>query len=348
MAITGKIKLMEYQEEHIEKKAADFVRQQPDDWVWKGKDKAYWLEYFEVNTPKTRKWSDYAIYLINSQETEWIRKNWQKKIETSIKHWANTGSAIQEKIRDAFLILSDTKNMKFSEYKEAYTKGIWWDEVGHADISRMPIVKVFKYPEDSAENQVRYYIERLLEGLKSENKEKQDEALKEIYDNKTLRTILFGKNGTMENITELPKSLYYIIHPWTSVEDLVNILSGDECRMIVLGAKDAKKPVRVRDNCTMEELIKALENGARRYFRDNVRNSCSWKRVTIMCLRQDNNGTYMGFSPSTEMRMLREQGMAAFSAKKEEREKALKKYEALKEKLAKEKAEEQKMKELQV
>ena len=42
--------------------------------------------------------------------------------------------------------------------------------------------------------------------------------------------------------------------------------------------------------------------------------------------------------------MLREQGMAAFSTKKEEKEKALKKYEALKIKLAKEKEEEKKNK----
>ena len=340
MAIHGKIKLMEYQDDYIEKRAAEFVAKQPDDWQWKGKGKAHWLEYFTVNTPKIKKWSDYAIYLINSQPTTWIRENWQKKIETSIRHWAKTGSAIQEKIRDAFLVLSDTKNLKFSEYKEAYTKGIWWDQVGHAEISRMPIVKVFKYPEDSAENQVRYYIGKLLEGLKSEDKAKRDEALEEIYSNKTLRTILFGEGGTMENITEVPQSLYYIQVPWAAQKELKNILSGDECRMYILGADGAKSPERARNSCTMEELITALENGSRRYFRDNVKNSCSWKRVTIMCLRQDNNGTYMGFSPSTEMRMLREQGMAAFSTKKEEKEKALKKYEALKAKLAKEKEEE--------
>ena len=340
MAIKGKIKLMEYQKDYVEKKAAEYVAQQPDDWMWKGKDKKYWLEYFTVNTPKIRRWSDYAIYLINSQPTTWIRENWQKKIETSIRHWSHTGSAIQEKIRDAFLVLSDTRNMKFSEYKEPYTKGIWWDQVGFADLSRMPIVKVFKYPEDSAENQARYYIERIVEGLKSEDEIDRNEALEEVYNNKTLRSILFGENGSMDNITELPKSLYYITHPWCSVEDLVNIPSGQECRMVVLKAENAKIPTRVRDSCTMDQLIKALENGARRYFRDDVRNSCSWKRVTIMCLRMDNNGTYMGFSPSTEMRMLREQGMAAFSAKKEEREEALKKYEELKAKLAKEKEEE--------
>ena len=43
------------------------------------------------------------------------------------------------------------------------------------------------------------------------------------------------------------------------------------------------------------------------------------------------------------MRMLREQGMAAFSTKKEEKEKALKKYEALEIKLAKEKEEEKRI-----
>ena len=345
MAIKGRIKLMEYQEDYIENRAAEFVAKQPDEWEWKGKKKEYWLEYFKANTPKTRNWSDYAIYLINSQETKWIRENWQKKIETSIRHWSHTGSAVQEKIRDAFLVLSDTKNMKFSQYKEPYTKGLWWDQVGNADISRMPIIKVFKYPEDSAENQARFYIEKLIEGLKSDKKEMKEEALKEIYDNNTLRTILFGENGTMENITNLPKSLYYIVHPWTSLEDLVNIPSGKECRMRILGADGVKDINRVRDSCNMEELIKALENGSRRYFRDDVKNSCSWKRVTIMCLRNDVNGTYMGFSPSTEMRMLREQGMAAFSAKKEEKEKALKKYEALKAKLAKEKEEEKLAKE---
>lgn len=336
-----KIKLKSYQKEHIEKQAADYVREQPDDWEWKGKPKEYWLDYFEKNTPKVKKWSDYCIYLINQQTTDWIRKNWQQKTETSIKHWSQTGSAVNENIRDAALILANTKNLYFSEYKMTWDKGIFWDQVGLTEITRKPIIKFFIYPEDSVENQARHYIENLIKAIKEDNGDKEA-ALQEILDNKTLRALMFGENGTMDNITELPKSLEYNQMPWCAQEDLLNIPSGNDARIIVSGSKTKHRiPKRVRDSISEEDMLIALENGARRYFHDDVRASANWKRVVITVLRNDNSMTYMGFSPSAEQMQIRAEGLAAFAVNKEEREKAMDKFNKLKAKAEKEQAKEE-------
>lgn len=333
-----KIKLKKYQKEHIEKNAYEFVESQPDDWMYKGRDKAYWLEYFKNNIPKVKRWSDYALYLINTQSTEWIRDNWIAKVKTSIRHWANTGSGIKEPIRDALLVLHHSVNKKFLEYKEDFTKGIWWDQIGFTDLSKMPIVKMFIYNEDSPENQVRYYIEQIINAIQNGDEEDKAEAYKELHDNLTLRTLLFGckenengekEYGWLDNILEMPFSLRYIQEPWTSIEDLVNIPSGGDARMYILGG-DYKKVKRVRNSCTEEELLKALSNGSRRYFRDDVRNSGSWKRACITFLRGDNSCTYMGFSPSAEQMAIRAEGIAAFSKSEEERKKALEEFEKMK------------------
>lgn len=331
-----RIKLKEYQTEHIEKKALDFVMAQSDDWEWKGNNKEYWINHFSVNVPKVKRWSDYAVYLINTQRTTWIRENWIRKVKTSIKHWSTTGSVVDENIRDAALVLSDTVDLDFSEYKEPFTKKIWWDQFGLSEISRKPVIKFFNYPEDSVENQARYYIYQLVKAIK-DGGEREEKAMKELYANKTLRALVFGENGTMENITELPESLKYNQLPWACQEDLVNIPTGKDARNTVLKSGKIRKAKRARTACDKETLLKALERGAERYFHDDLRASANWKRVVVAVLRGDVNFTYMGFSPSAEQMQIRAEGLAAFSTTKEERDKALKEFERLKIKAEKEK-----------
>lgn len=321
----AKIKLINFETGHIEQKAYDFVLKQDENWTWKGKSKAEWLEYFKINIPRKKTWYDYATFLVSSYPINWVREGWKKKMISSINHWKNRGSAIQESVRDALLVLHYSKNKKYLEYPDEYFKGIWWDQVGLTEISRMPIVKIFKYLQDSPENQVRYYITELLKDLRSEDENLKKEAMEEIMQNKTLRELLFGKNGDMGNIGKTPYSMRYIQEPWCSLKDLVNIPSGGDARQFIVNGQ-YRKAERVRNKCTHEEFLTALENGGRRYFHDEVKNSPSWKRLVIAIQRKDSNLTYMGFSPTYEQQMIRQQGMAAFAKSQEEKEKALKKY----------------------
>ena len=331
-----RIKLMKIQNEFLELLAYNEVLEKPDDWEWKGKPKSHWVEYFKANIPKEKKWSEYAFYLAATQPTKWIRENWMKKTDTTMRHWANTGSAVLESIRDAMLVLSDSKNKKYLEYKEDFTKGIWWDQVGFTDISKMPIVKLFRYNEDSPENQVRAYIKNIVEDIESEDEANVKEALDELYANDTLRSIVFGENGTLEEIGKTPKHLWYIKEPWLSQDNFVMIRSAKESRMYVLGDRSMKEPQRVRESADVKTLVAALNGGSARYWRDEVKSSGNFKRLVIAMLRGDVNFTYLGFSPSAEQKMIREQGMAAFSTKQEEKEKALKSMEVLKVKMEQE------------
>lgn len=338
-----KIKLMHYTEEHVEKLAYEKVKEMPDDWEWKGKNKEYWLKYFEANIPVKKTWKDYALHLVNSHPTKWVKEGWSRKLRTSEKHWSHHGSAVFESIRDALWVLHYAKNPKYIEYPEESNEyKIFWDQIGFTEISRMPIVKLFRIPQDSPENSARYYIKEIIKGLQDDREEKCNEAMEELKGNKYLMTMLFGEGGSMEEIKELPKSMRYLQHPWASQENTKMIPSSGDARMFVLEG-DYREAKRVRDQCDMETLIQVLTSGAERYFSDQLKASASYKRIVVAAIRNDVNLTYMGFGPTTEQLLIQSQAMAAFETKKEEKEKAMKQFEELKVKLQKEKQKESAM-----
>lgn len=112
--------------------------------------------------------------------------------------------------------------------------------------------------------------------------------------------------------------------------------SAYDIRMSVIENRDYDSEVIEDKEITDERIMETLKEFGRRFFHDEVRDSGSWKRVVIMCLRSDIKGTYMGFSQSYEERVIRAKAEAAFAETKELRDKKIKEFEELKKKMEEE------------
>lgn len=118
-------------------------------------------EYFKKFIPKNKTWYDYAIQLVNDAEPMYS-KNWMPKIETSLIHWAKRGSAVNEATIEAMYVLSNRKDKSFGYDDLDYQYGVHWDVRGYADISRKPILRLFRYNQDCPENLARFYIDDII------------------------------------------------------------------------------------------------------------------------------------------------------------------------------------------
>lgn len=294
--------------------------------------------YFKANIPKLKTWYDYCKQLVNNAEPMFA-KSWKPKFETSIRHWSHAGSAVNEATVDCFRILSNRVNKDFGYDQLDYDEYLHWAECGYTDISRMPILKEFRYNQDCAENLVRYYLEDIKNNWDNGGKE-------EFENNKYLYGIFFAPDG--KNKSYIRK---YIHTPIAFIEGSC-VPSAKDIRLTILGHKtlnikevpgfDANNydPSSLTDT---EKYNKAFWNAwkyfSMKYCHDQVRESANFKRCVIACLRSDIKLTYLGFSQSAEERAIRANAEAAFAQNEEERQKKIKEYERLKKQAENEKEE---------
>lgn len=330
-------------------------------------------KYFEENIPKIKTWYDYAKELVNNAEPMFY-KSWAPKLKTSIKHWAKNGSAVNEATIDAYRVISNRQDRERFGYDATITEeDLHWAEGGKTEITRKPILRVFRYPQDCSENLARMYMEdirkRWNEGGREEFESNQflysmffsdhDDETKATFSDGTVnhkrgsylrRTLCNhgGSGGAAEMLSEWGPSADEIRTLITGSGKDVEIHWKDGASKAAADPKKTSdgvlyndKKTKVPDECISDKYDYSFwvtyENICRRYFADKVRESASWKRVTIACLRSDIKMTYMGFSQSAEEKMIRANAEAAFASSEEERKKKIAEYERAKAKMEAEK-----------
>lgn len=331
------------QDEFIRKTASEKARAAGDEELAKR---------FEDAVPKVKTWYDYTKQLVNEAEPMY-QKGWMPKIETSMKHWSKTGSAVNETTILAWEVISNRKDKKFgSDYPEDYQRYVDWDMVGYTDVSRKPILKLFRYQQDCGENIAASYLKDIIEMW-------DDGGREEFAQNKVLVDLIF-KGGVLPRMKK-PAILFNTAPSCGEIRECVlrdvewsesgiahtgtaSTIFNDISIINTIGenAKDPTSEFTTSDGQTIKVLDSVLMNCLaeviRRTFHDNVRDGGgSWKRTTIMALRNDIKGTYMGFSQSSEEKAIRANAEAAFADNEEERKKKIKEFEQLKAKMEKEK-----------
>ncbi len=278
-------------------------------------------EYFSNHIPKEKTWYDYCVELVNNAEPMY-KNNWMPKLVHSMKHWATRGSGVNETSVICMRIMSNRHNKRYGFDKLDYQEHVHWDVRGYEDLSRKPIMRLFRYNMDCAENLVREYIENMVDDW--------DNGGKEEFEANTYLHDIIMKGNIIPCVSE--PAIELKIQP-----------SGKEIRQCVLDGVEyivgREKSGITAENATDENIKECLLNFASRFAHDNVRDGGgSWKRATIMCLRNDIKGTYMGFSQSSEERAIRLQAESAFAETEVERKKKLDEFNKLRDKMAKEKA----------
>lgn len=327
----------------------EFVRKQAADKAFKEGEHELFQKFFNA-IPKPKTWYDYTKQLVNEAEPMY-QKGWMPKIETSIKHWARKGSAVNETTIFAWEVISQRKDKKFgADYPEDYQRYVDWDSVGYADVSRKPILKLFRYQQDCGENIASSYVKDIISMWDEGGKE-------EFLANTPLVKFVF-EGGV---IPRVPKPVILFDTAPSSGEIRNSILKDidwnngriDNTGTAKMIASDTSELTKAAEGCPKtttvtvkgEEitvadalLLDCLKEVVRRTLHDNVRDGGgSWKRTTIMALRNDIKGTYMGFSQNSEEKMIRANAEAAFATNEEERKKKIAEFEQLKAKVEKEK-----------
>lgn len=306
------IRMVKIQDEFVRKTAADVAKQKGDIEL---------SEYFANHIPKEKTWYDYCVELVNNAEPMY-KNNWMPKLAYSMKHWATRGSSVNEASIIGMRVMSNRHNKNFGFDKLDYQEHVHWDTRGYEDISKKPIMRLFRYNQDCAENLAREYINQMVENWDNGGKQ-------EFEDNTYLNDIIM-KGGIIPKVDK--GTIYYKSQP-----------SAHDIRTCVLENKKYESE-EYSDNIDDNRIKDVLVEFGRKFFHDNVRDGGgSWKRAVIMCLRGDVKGTYMGFSQSSEEKAIRAQAEAAFAATEEERKKKIAEFETLKKKADKEKEDQKNM-----
>ena len=324
----------------------DFARQLAGDKAKEAGDEER-AEYFYKNIPQQKTWYDYLVQLVNDAEPMY-QKSWMPKFKTSIKHWAKTGSCVNETTIAAMRTISARKDKTFGLDDYDYEEFVDWAVAGYTDISRMPIIKFFRYNQECGENLAREYINAILE--------RWDDGGREEFKNNEVLVNLMLNGGVLPHFGA---AVEYKTQP-SAKEIHMCVLknqpygTGDDCGSSEMRTKEEMSLANVDGSVDTtscwktgsgvfvdEDVLKdALKAFGDRTFHDKTRESANFKRCTVAALRSDIKLTYMGFGQSSEEKLIRANALAMFADNEEERQKKIKEFEQLKKKVEKEKADE--------
>lgn len=303
-------------------------------------------KYFRDHLPKMKNWYDYMLELVNGAEPMY-QKSWKPKVETSIKHWESVGSCVNETCIVALRTISNRKNKHFGVDDLDYEEFADWSLNGYTDITQKPILRMFRYNQDCPENLARAYVYQMVDSWDKGGKE-EFEANNYLYD------LVFGDGDSIISkafsraidYAEMPssKDIHEAIvagQKWEGLKWTDKISSSK----VITDRGEVKAEVYFKDcgvgktweECSekeKDERVKAvLCMIAHTLFHDSVRESASWKRVVVACLRNDTHFTYLSFGQSSEEKLIRVNAEAMFAANEAERKKKMAELEKLKKKI---------------
>lgn len=301
-------------------------------------------------------WEEYMYTLLNSTPDP-LREIWRDKLITSICHWKWDTGSISEGNFAGLQILSELPNeltMKVCDYKIDPDEWVKYERLAR---SKRINVTIGEYPQESLSEMARKCIHYILEhfdeyghlfaelpSLKRIWKFAQeakgeciipDEALtlmleKEVHDEEPQSWIgladLLYKEGHSGKYAEYMKHDKIEGYPFAT--KLVNI-NGVE--LPVLADVDEDK--------ALEEAAENVKSVVDVFLKEDVAWSPCYKKICICILKNDVTMKYAGFGATLKERQARENAMAAFSTKQNEKEKAKAEAERLVKKIEKERLE---------
>lgn len=333
-------------------------------------------EIQDLSTIRTS-WRDYTLMMLNST-AEPLRSIWREKIVTSMSHWTFEKGSISEGNIDGMEILTVLPSELTERIvNDHFEKGELVKLNRLAGSKRMN-VHIGHYPQESTSNEANLCLKYIVKNYdkvifidknaarsftgrdlimntplirrmwdvaqKTGGKSVSNDEVLTYNLEKPVDDSHFGvwldvtedvaENGRPSNkydkYWKLDKIENYPLAEYLPDADAWfsrNILDGGTVELKELSIEDQKK--NFLDLC--DSVLK-----------EDVAMCCCWKKIAICILKNDVTMKYAGFSATLKERQAREEAMAAFSTKQDEKAKAKENAEALARKIEKENMEKNK------
>ena len=313
-----------------------------------------WVELKNLSRIHTT-WRDYTLMLMNST-SEPLRSIWQEKLVTSICHWKFDTGSISEGNFVATQILSEL-NSKFTEdiCDDSFEYGKWrfYERLLR---SKRPIVNLGHYPQESITNEamtcVKYIIEHWGDDVPEDYKAGFDGAVnnqyKDMVFNSPSLSAMFDISQKSHGECIIPDEMltWLLEHKDPGNIPAAFTVAADD--IFTNGHSDLYAKYYKADKIdgyplaqanSEDESLKWFKNFCEVWLKEDVQWSPCWKKIAICILKNDTTLKYAGFQPTLREQQARENAIAAFSTKQEEKEKAKAEAERLVKKIEKEKLE---------
>lgn len=277
-----------------------------------------------INTLKTihTTWRDYSLMLLNSTPDP-LRSIWREKVATSFSHWNFVDGSISESNLSGLEILSVLPaEMTLKVVDDSFEPDLW------KKISRLPGSKRMKvflghYPQESLSNEANLCLKYLVKHWEEYGHLIQEtDLLKRIWD------FAQASGGTCilpdEVLTyTLEKPINDKIYgAWIEAASdiFANGLPTDKYVDYWKSGKMEGFPlaVDVDEKIQKKNFLSVCDI----IFKEDIPFSPAWKKIAICILKNDTSFKYAGFGATLRERVAREDALAAFSTKQEDKEKA--------------------------
>lgn len=281
-------------------------------------------------------WKDYALFLLNTADSE-SRDNWRTKFITSMIHWDfNTGSISESNIIGLEVMSSIPSDFTESVVDDSWKRGGWYRDK-RLPGSKRQVVSLGHYPQESISNEANLVIKQIVNDW--------DESHDLIFSNDYLSRMWdFAQKSNGQCVTQDEILTYTLEHEtnehipayWTDISNDVfkngveNSKYKKDYRSDKLEgypfAEGSKLKWKSNDDdheLQLEEMQKNFLDMCDIILKEDISYSPSYKKMAITILKNDKVGQYMGFQPTLRERKARQEAMAAFSAEQKDKEKAI-------------------------
>lgn len=319
-------------------------------------DKEIMDELNELNIIRTS-WRDYSLMMLNSTADP-LRSIWREKIVTSHCHWTYEKGSISEGNIAGMEILTVLPS-KLTEYlvDDHFEEGELI-KLNRLNGSKRMNVHIGHYPQESTSNEANICLKYLVKNFDNiiyEGKTGKD-LLMEIpllfrmwdISQKTAgesitsdEILTYNLDKTMNDseygawmcalddvaLNGIPSEKYAEYWKLSKIEGYP-LAEYDSTEKNWVGKDGKTIPLDIQK----ENFVKMCDV----ILKEDVNMCCCWKKIAICILKNDCQMKYAGFSETLRERIAREEAIAAFSQKQEEKEKAKENARILAEKIEKE------------
>lgn len=312
-------------------------------------------------------WRDYCLIMLNST-AEPLRSIWREKIVTSLTHWEFNSGSISDGNIAGIEILTVLPSTLTQFLVDDHFEKDGWHKLERLNRSKRMNVFVGHYGQESFSNEANICIKYLVQNWNNHIPEADNKTGEYIIKHTALLRSIWGlaqkSGGKCINDDEL---LTYILEKpvddsrfgiWVEVADdiFANGIPSETYRKYWKNDKIEGYPLaeyiddsdnwfsrKVLDDGTVELSELSLEEQKKNFLsvcdiflKENVAWAACYKKICICILKNDVSMKYCGFGATLRERKAREDAMAAFSTKQEEKLKAKENAEALAKKIEKE------------
>ena len=306
-------------------------------------------------------WRDYCLMMLNSTADP-LRSIWREKIVTSFEHWNFGSGSISDGNIAGIEILTVLPSKLTEKLVDDHFEADGWYKMERLNRSKRMNVFVGHYGQESFSNEANICLKYLIKNFDEKIEEADGLTGAEIIANTPLLyriwdvaqksegkcinddellTYLLEKNvddskygvwlDVCEDVFEngIPSDKYKDYWKSEKIDSYPLAISGDE-------KFEYYKNTESKEKVGLEEQKEYFTDLCDVFLKENVSWAACFKKICICILKNDVSMKYAGFSATLRERLAREDAMAAFSTKQEEKAKAKENAEALAAKIEKE------------